>query len=248
MPPKREKKNEKKPIEMKEVKTAGGMVDYYKQMPKKFLLDSHNPNFKDHKINLPFRTLIIGGSGSGKTQTLMNLIRVMNGTFQNIHIITKNKDEPLYNYLESKVDIGLSITEGIASAPDLDKFNKKEQTLIIMDDLVLEKNQKELEGYFIRARKLNCSLVYLSQSYFQVPKMIRQNLNYLLVKRLNTLTDLFRIMREYSLGVSKDKLTELYQNSIQENKQDFLFIDLEAEPAERFRYNFLDVYNLGDSI
>jgi hypothetical protein len=65
---------------------------------------------------------------------------------------------------------------------------------------------------------------------------------------LNTLTDLFRIMREYSLGVSKEKLTELYQNSIQDNKQDFLFIDLEAEPAERFRYNFLDIYNLGDSI
>ena len=62
------------------------------------------------------------------------------------------------------------------------------------------------------------------------------------------LYELFRIMREYSLGVSKDKLTELYQNSIQENKQDFLFIDLEAEPAERFRYNFLDVYNIGEMI
>lgn len=243
MPPK--KKVEKKEIE---TKSASGMVDYYKTMPKKFILQSHNPNFKEHKINLPFRMLIIGGSGAGKTQTLMNLIRVMNGTFQNIHIITKNKDEPLYNYLESKVDTGLSITEGIASAPDLDKFNKKEQTLIVMDDLVLEKNQKDLEGYFIRARKLNCSLVYLSQSYFQVPKMIRQNLNYLIIKRLNTLTDLFRIMREYSLGVSKEQLTELYQNSIKDNKQDFLFVDLEAEPKDRFRFNFLDIYDLTEMV
>ena len=88
----------------------------------------------------------------------------MNGTFNNIHIITKNKDEPLYNYLESKVDNGLSITEGIDSAPNLDDFDKKEQSLIVMDDLVLEKNQKQLEQYFIRARKLNCSLVYLSHS------------------------------------------------------------------------------------
>jgi len=39
-----------------------------------------------------------------------------------------------------------------------------------MDDLVLEKNQKKLEQYFIRARKLNCSLVYLSQSNFCCPK------------------------------------------------------------------------------
>jgi hypothetical protein len=221
-----------------------GMVDFYKSMPKKFLLQSHNPNFKDHKLNLPFRMLIIGGSGAGKTQTLMNLIRIMNGTFNNIHIITKNRDEPLYNYLESKVDTGLSITEGIDSAPNLDDFDKKEQSLIVMDDLVLEKNQKQLEQYFIRARKLNCSLVYLSQSYFAVPKMIRMNLNYLIIKRLNTLQDLFRMMREYSLGVSKDVLVDLYQHSIQDNKQDFLLVDLDSEPKDRFRFNFLDVYDL----
>ena len=228
----------------KDIVSKNGMVDYYKVMPRKFLLQSHKPNFKDHKLNLPFRMLIIGGSGAGKTQTLMNLIRVMNGTFNNIHIITKNKDEPLYNYLESKVDTGLSITEGIDSAPNLDEFDKKEQSLIVMDDLVLEKNQKQLEQYFIRARKLNCSLVYLSQSYFGEPKMIRMNLNYLIIKRLNTLQDLFRMMREYSLGVSKDALVDLYQHSIQENKQDFLLVDLDSEPKDRFRFNFLDVYDL----
>jgi len=228
----------------KDIVSKNGMVDYYKVMPKKFLLQSHNPNYKDHKLNLPFRMLIIGGSGAGKTQTLMNLIRVMNGTFNNIHIITKNKDESLYNYLESKVDTGLSITEGIDSAPNLDEFDKKEQSLIVMDDLVLEKNQKQLEQYFIRARKLNCSLVYLSQSYFGVPKMIRMNLNYLIIKRLNTLQDLFRMMREYSLGVSKDALVDLYQHSIQDNKQDFLLVDLDSEPKDRFRFNFLDVYDL----
>jgi len=218
----------------KDIVNKNGMVDYYKVMPKKFLLKTHNPNFKDHKLNLPFRMLIIGGSGAGKTQTLMNLIRVMNGTFNNIHIITKNKEEPLYDYLESKVDNGLTITEGIDSAPNLDEFDKKEQTLIVMDDLVLEKNQKQLEQYFIRARKLNCSLVYLSQSYFAVPK----------IKRLNTLQDLFRMMREYSLGVSKDVLVDLYQHSIQDNKQDFLLVDLDSEPKDRFRFNFLDVYDL----
>jgi hypothetical protein len=228
----------------KDVVNKNGMVDFYKSMPKKFLLKSHNPNYKDHKLNLPFRMLIIGGSGAGKTQTLMNLIRVMNGTINNIYIITKNRDEPLYNYLESKVDTGLTITEGIDSAPNLDEFDKKEQSLIVMDDLVLEKNQKQLEQYFIRARKLNCSLVYLSQSYFGVPKMIRMNLNYLIIKRLNTLQDLFRMMREYSLGVSKDVLVDLYQHSIQDNKQDFLLVDLDSEPKDRFRFIFLDVYDL----
>jgi len=228
----------------KKVVNKHGMVDLYKSMPKKFLLQSHNPNFKEHKLNLPFRMLIIGGSGAGKTQPLMNLIRVMNGTFNNIHIITKNRDESLYNYLESKVDNGLTITEGIDSAPNLDEFDKKEQSLMVMDDLVFKKKQKKLEQYFIRARKSNCSLVYLSQSYFGVPKMIRMNLNYLIIKRLNTFQDLFRMLREYSLGVSKDALVDLYQHSIQDNKQDFLLVDLDSEPKDRFRFNFLDVYDL----
>jgi septin family protein len=109
----------------KDIMSKNGMVDYYKVMPIKFILQSHNPNFKEHKLNLPFRMLIIGGRGAGKTQTLMNLIRVMNGTFNKIHIITKNCDEPLYNYLESKVDTGSSITEGIETAPNLDEFDKK---------------------------------------------------------------------------------------------------------------------------
>ena len=236
MPPK--KKN-------KEESVNGEMIDYYDIMPKKFLLQSHNPNIKTHGINVPFRMLIIGGSGAGKTQTLLNLIKVMNGTFQNIHIITKNKDEPLYNFIEDKLGKqGLTITEGIGSAPDLDSFNKKEQSLIVMDDLVLEKNQKTLEQYFIRARKLNCSLVYISQSYFSVPKMIRQNLNYLITKRLNTLQDLFRIMREYSLGVEKNTLQNIYEDSIKDNKQDFLLVDLDAEPKDRFRKNWDDKYNM----
>jgi len=138
----------------KDVVNKHGMVDYYQVMPKKFLLKSHNPNFKDHKLNLPFRMLIIGGSGAGKTQTLMNLIRVMNGTFNNIHIITKNKKEPLYEYLESKVDNGLTITEGIESAPNLDEFDKKEQTLIVMDDLVLEKKSETIGTIFHKSKKI----------------------------------------------------------------------------------------------
>lgn len=221
------------------------IIDWYKKVPKKFLLKSHNPNYKKHGINIPFRMLIIGGSGAGKTQTLLNLIHNMNGTFNKIYVITKNKHEPLYEYLEEKLKDDISVIEGIDAAPDLDKdISKKDQTLIVMDDLVLEKNQKPLEEYFIRARKQNASLVYISQSYFAVPPMIRKNLNYLIIKRLSNQPDLFRIMREYSLGVEKDVLLKLYEESIKDNKQDFLLVDLDAEPEHRFRKNFNDIYEL----
>jgi len=221
------------------------LLDWYKEMPKKYLLKSHNPNFEIHGIKLPFRMLIIGGSGAGKTQTLMNLLHNFGETFQNIYVITKNRDEPLYNYLadKTKKSGGVEILEGISNAPDLDKLDKEEQTLIVMDDLVLERNQALLEQYFIRARKQNCSLIYISQSYYAVPKMIRQNLTYLIIKRLNTLGDLFRIMREYSLGVDKGEMKKIYDAST-DTKQNFLMVDLEEAPESRFRKNFNEIYDI----
>lgn len=168
----------------------------------------------------------------------------MGNTFQNIIVITKNKDEPLYNYMEDKMgEQGLQILEGIDNAPDLDTFDKDEQTLIVMDDLVLEKNQSALEQYFIRARKLNCSLIYISQSYYRVPRIIRQNLNYLVIKQLSSLKDLYRIMSEYSLGVEKPQLADMYKSATA-NKQDFLLIDMDTDPANRFRKNFNEIFDI----
>jgi hypothetical protein len=226
-------------------KNQAELVDWYKQIPKKFLIKQHNPNFHIHGLKIPFRMLIIGNSGAGKTQTLLNIIHNMEGTFNNIFIITKNKDEPLYNYLEEKLgNKGLVISEGVENAPDLDEdIDKKDQTLIVMDDLVLEKNQSALEEYFIRARKLNCSLIYISQSYYRVPRIIRQNLNYLIVKQVSSLKDLYRIMGEYTLGVEKDALKKLYENSTKE-KQDFLLVDLDASLEDRFRKNFNEIYDI----
>jgi ABC-type lipoprotein export system ATPase subunit len=75
---------------------------YEKDAIKPFLLKSHNPNYDVHFIEIPFRMLIIGSSGSGKTMTLYNILRVFSKTFQNIYIITKNMKEPIYEYIEDK--------------------------------------------------------------------------------------------------------------------------------------------------
>lgn len=145
--------------------------------------------------------------------------------------------------MEDKLKDGVDIREGIANAPNLDDFDKNDQTLIVMDDLVLEKNQTGLEQYFIRARKLNCSLIYISQSYYRVPKVIRQNLNYLIIKQLSSLKDLHRIMSEYSLGVDKEELDAMYKDATKD-KKDFLLVDMDGEMKDRFRKNFNDIYDL----
>jgi ABC-type dipeptide/oligopeptide/nickel transport system ATPase component len=222
------------------------IVDWYKKIPKKFLLKSHNPHFDTHHIKLPFRMIIAGNSGSGKTQTLLNLLYNMPDTFEKIFIVTKNKDEPLYNYLEDKLGKeGLSIKEGITELPDLDSLDKEQNNLIVLDDLVNEptKQQRPVCDYFIRARKKNCSIIYISQSFYAVPKLIRDNISYLIIKQVSSMKNLTMICRECSLGIEKKQLKKIYDDATQ-SKQDFLLIDLEGDKDERFRKNFDEIYVL----
>jgi ABC-type dipeptide/oligopeptide/nickel transport system ATPase component len=224
------------------------IVDWYKKIPKKFLLKSHNPHFDIHHIKLPFRMIIAGNSGSGKTQTLLNLLYNMPDTFEKIFIVTKNKDEPLYNYLEDKLGKdGLTIKEGITELPDLDALDKEQNNLIVLDDLVNEpsKQQRPVCDYFIRARKKNCSIIYISQSFYAVPKLIRDNISYLIIKQVSSMKNLTMICRECSLGIEKKQLKKIYDDATA-SKQDFLLIDLEGDKDERFRKNFDEIYVLDE--
>jgi ABC-type dipeptide/oligopeptide/nickel transport system ATPase component len=221
------------------------LINWYEKIPKRFLTKSHNPHYDKHKIKIPFRLLITGASGSGKTSTLLSLINIMPNTWEKIVIITKNKDEPLYNWLEDKLGKdGLKIQEiNKEGMPDLDKFDKTQNNLVVMDDLVGEKNQKPMEDFFLRARKKGCSLVYITQSYYQVPKMIRNNLTYLIIKQISSMKNLVMISREYDLGLDKQDLINMYEDAT-ENKAGFLMIDLEANPKEKFRKNFDEIYEI----
>ena len=59
-----------------------------------------------------------------------------------------------------------------------EKYNKKRKILFVFDDMISDMlSNKELSPIvtelFIRGRKLNISLVFITQSYFVVPKNIR---------------------------------------------------------------------------
>ena len=61
-----------------------------------------------------------------------------------------------------------------------DNLNKKHKILIFLDDMIVNMfNNKKFNPVvtelFIRGRKLNISIVYITQSYFKVPKDVRLN-------------------------------------------------------------------------
>jgi Cdc6-like AAA superfamily ATPase len=226
----------------------------YKHIPKKFIKKYHNPHFEDHKLNHPFRMVIVGASGAGKTQLVVHILSKMRNTFANVYIYTKNADEPIYQYLVEKIPSGLVIKEGLDEVPTLTKtkdgivkgFEKAdEQSLVIFDDLVLEKDQSRIEQMFIRGRKIagGISIMYLTQSYFKVPKTIRINCTYIILKKLASTRDLNLILSDYNLGVSKETMLEIYKYCTRE-KTSFMLLDLDAVPEDRFRLNLLQTLDI----
>jgi hypothetical protein len=231
----------------KDAITDSGMINFYKVMPKDMLLEAENPNFHLHKFKLPFRACVVAPSGSGKTNWLLNFIHLCcqgKGTFADICIVTRNKDEPLYNFLVSKND-QIQVKEGLSNLPPLDKFDKKENHLVVLDDLVLSKDLSPVENYYIRARKLNVSVVFLSQSYFLIPKIIRNNCSYLVLLKLDGDREVSMILKESGLGLTKEQLLAMYEWAVKE-KFSPLIIDKEADKHERFRKGFLTILEPDD--
>ena len=67
--------------------------------------------------------------------------------------------------------------------------NKKRKILIIFDDMIADMlNNKEINQIvtelFVRVRKLNISLIFITQSYFAEPKMIRLNCTHYFVMKI----------------------------------------------------------------
>ena len=158
--------------------------------------DQTNENKTEHNLNWPYipghpyRILIIGGSGSGKTNALLNLIGNQ-PDIDKICLYSKDPYETKYQFLISKREsIGLkhfsdpkafiAYSNNMQDVyKNIDKYNEDKECkiLIAFDDMIADViNNKKLNSVvtelFIRGRKLNISIAFITQSYFKVPNHV----------------------------------------------------------------------------
>jgi hypothetical protein len=234
----------------KSFKPKSKIINFYEN-PKvqKFMTKTINPNYDKHHISVPFRGILIGSTGSGKTNLLFNIINQMANTFNHIYIYTR-AEEALYEFLESQIDSSLLTIK--YDLDDLRKFNEKDyygQSLVILDDMVNEKDQKIISELFIRGRKIagGVSLLYLTQSYFKVPKLIRLQANYIFILKISGVRDLNMMLSEYSLNATKQQLQKIYTYCCQSKHFGyFMLIDLNATQDKTYRMNFDEYLNVQD--
>lgn len=230
-------------------KATTQISNFYAMLPKEYQSAGSiaYDNYENIKIKVPFRMLILGSSGSGKTNVALNLIKLI-GVFTKIYLFAKNTEEPLYAYLIdtlTKLSIRMKkqlivVSNDLDSMSDVDEIDKDENNLFIFDDLITTKNQRSISDLFIRGRKQNASVIYISQSYFDIPNLIRKNSDYIIIKKINTKRDLKSIMKEYNLNdVSEDQLMNMYKSVIAQSFTNFLLLDVNTnDPKLKFRCNF----------
>ena len=212
------------------------------------------PFIPDH----PYRILIISGSGSGKTNALLNLINNQPG-IDKIYLYAKDPYEKNYQYLISKSEkVGLNhfndpkafmeysndIQDVYKNIEDYSPI-KKRKVLIAFDDMIADMiNNNKLNPIvtelFITGRKLNISIVFITQSYFKVPKDVRLNSTHFFIMKIPNKRELQQIALNHSSDIDFKDFMNIYKKCTVE-PYSFLVNDttLPSDDPLRSRKNLL---------
>ena len=199
-----------------------------------------NENNKEHNKkwpyipDYPYRILIIGGSGSGKTNALLNLISQQDD-IDKIYLYAKDLSEAKYEFLikkredagikhlnDSKAFIECSNTmDDVYENIDEYNPNRQRKILIVFDDMIADimtnkKFQAMIKELFIRCRKLNISLVFIRKSYFSVPKVVRLNSNHCLIMKISNRRELQNIAITHSADTDYKDFMKIYRECTKE--------------------------------
>ena len=192
----------------------------------------------------PSRILLCGPSGCGKTNLLLNLIYDLL-PWSRLYVFAKDLYEDKYCQLRHNCEAVKSIDERFQFTFDsseivhVDDLDPSEHNLMIFDDFVCDRQSlAKISELFIRGRKKNATLVFLTQSYFNTPKLIRLQCNYFCIWNLHDDRELCEIHRNHSFGLRKRDFMEIFQEATAD-PHSFLFLDtIHKDPTYRIRKTF----------
>ena len=133
---------------------------------------------------------------------------------------------------------------------NIDDYNpsRKRKILIVFDNIIADimsnkKFQAILKELLIRCRKVNISLVFITQSYFSVQKDVRLNSTHYLIMKINNRKELQNIAINHSADIDYNDFVRIYKEC-RRKPYSFLTIDktLPASDPLRFRKNLFPSY------
>ena len=169
-----------------------------------------NNNKKKIKLveSLNNRTLIIGFSNCGKTY-LMN------------HILHQNQ-EPIFIITKS---LNQNPQIKAQTSDEIQPLNEYENSVVVFDDMLLSKQESNIDLFFTRGRHKNIDIYYISQSYFHLPKKTVRNNSNIIILFKQTLRDIILLFHDIAgLDMNLEEWKQLCRKA-RENEYDYLQVD-----------------------
>lgn len=231
-----------------EIENLDNLIEEY--IPKKAYR-----NKNELAMQWPFRCLIVGASSFGKTNTVLNII-LKQLDFDKLYLYFKDETEDKYAFLisyftslENKYNEengfeGEKLIEYSTDPKEIvkcDDLDNDKQNLIVIDDYVVERKQKQVEDLFIRCRKRNTSIIYQTQNLFETPKNIRKNCNYVILFATNK-REQQEIAKTYANDLDYHEFIKLYKECTSV-PYGFMMIDMKSpHSCMRYRNGFDGLY------
>ena len=178
-----------------------------------------------HLPQIPFSWILIGPSGSGKSNLLLNVIELYSKHFKPHHRILFSPSiglDPKTSMIEADwryAEFNPEIIESVISQQKeimKKKPKKVPEILIILDDCISEPgafNQKGvLEKLFYRCRHFHCSLLITSQKYSSLSRGIRLNSKTCSFFRPYNESEKEHILKEHADKRTKDRMSAMLES------------------------------------
>jgi thymidine kinase len=202
-------------------------------------------NFNKHLIKPCQMISIIGQTGSGKSQAILEFLSRKSEAFYRIILFTGSTvDEPLYKLLEKHID-GIEMIDNADELPDLTEMNdedKKAEKLIIFDDIInLPKKQiTKIQKWFNSSRKYGYTCIATAQNYTDLPIQIRRNTMIFMIFRLNDMNTINQILKNHNNNGDNKELVKQAYFMATSRPHNFFLLDTTSNDDNRYRHNFLD--------
>jgi len=212
------------------------MINIYEtKIMKKYLQNSQydkNPHFRKHGIKTRNHITIVGPTSSGKTNFLCNLLNQMTDTFNELIVFTTVTDEPIYSMLEAEFDAQIHNYDELYS---WDKLEPKHNKLVIFDDFITlpAKKMAVIETYAILSRKYGASCVFITQNYFSLRPVLRNQTNYIVLLKMTNEKNLASISSQFAL-LDRVTLKNIIKDATKEKFNVCILDLLQAKVSKNF--------------
>lgn len=221
------------------------------------------PKFKDPQVKytgmpLQKHILLVGGTGAGKSNSMMNYIlrtgRESKPAFDHLMIVYKT-DEALNLFLKEKLKDNMTSYYGLDKLPPCSAFpdsgaKNAKQILLVFDDCVNDIRPAQLQkikDYYAFGKKKGFTIIFLTQSYYSTAKFFRQQSSYIILNSIRGEKDLAMILRDTGAGaydINTATLRAMYEYcKTKDNDDDLPFMKIciaECPIEKKFSKNFLE--------